>query len=73
LSSLLKIELFDSFSGATPKVPYGHGLGQLHKAANKAGGDASFAVSAVNYDYVDSGLFGAFVVSEAAAAGKVSG
>ena len=41
------------------------------KAANKAGGDASFAVSAVNYEYVDSGLLGAFVVSEAAAAGKV--
>ena len=66
-------KIFESklLPGATPKVQYGHGLGQLHKAANKAGSEANFAVSAINYEYVDSGLLGAFIVSDAAAAGKV--
>jgi len=63
--------LLQKILGAAPKIPFGNGVGQLHKAATKACPDANFAVSAVNYDYVDSGLVGAFIVSEAAAAGKV--
>ncbi len=74
LSSFIRLNphfVFFLFSGAAPKIPFGNGVGQLHKAATKACPDANFAVSAVNYDYVDSGLVGAFIVSEAAAAGKV--
>jgi hypothetical protein len=55
-------------------VPYSLGVGQLQKATNsKVGAEANFAVSAVNYEYLDSGLIGAFVVSDAATAGKVVG
>jgi len=36
------------------------------------GGDVNFAVSAINYGYVDSGLIGAFIVADAASAGKVT-
>ena len=58
--------------GTGPKVAFGNGVGQLQKAANgKVGSDVNFAVSAVNYEYVDSGLIGAFIVSDAASAGKV--
>jgi hypothetical protein len=60
------------FSGTGPCVPFGQGAGQLQKAVNgKVGADVNFAVSAINYGYVDSGLIGAFIVSDAAAAGKV--
>lgn len=64
--------LLQKIMGTIPSVPYGNGTGQLQKALNaKVGGDASSAVSAINYSYADSGLFGAFIVSDAASAGKV--
>jgi len=53
-------------------VPYGNGSGVLSRAvAAKLGSDAPAAVSALNFSYADSGLFGAFIVADAAVAGKV--
>ena len=47
-------------------------MGQLEKVVSgKVGSEVNFAVSAINYGYADSGLFGAFVIADAGSAGKV--
>ena len=69
---ILKNNLFNTGTG--PSVPYANGLGQLEKAVSGKVGSSSevnYAVSAINYGYADSGLFGAFVIADAGAAGKV--
>ncbi len=72
VASKLKKNSINALSGDGPRVPYGNGVGQLQKAVNaKVGSDVNFAVSAINYGYVDSGLIGAFIVADAASAGKV--
>ena len=60
------------YKGTGPRVPFANGLGQLEKAVSgKLGSEVNYAVSAINYGYADSGLFGAFVIADAGAAGKV--
>lgn len=60
--------LLQQVLGVSPRTKRGNGQGQLQKALSKVNGEAS--VSAINYSYSDSGLIGAFVVSEAQCAGK---
>ena len=60
------------YKGTGPRVPFANGLGQLEKAVSgKLGSEVNYAVSAINYGYADSGLFGAFVIADAGSAGKV--
>ena len=61
--------LLQQVLGVSPRTKRGNGQGQLQKALSKVNGEAS--VSAINYSYSDSGLIGAFVISEAQCAGKV--
>jgi len=60
--------LLQQVLGVSPRTKRGNGQGQLQKALSKVNGEAS--VSAINYSYSDSGLIGAFVISEAQCAGK---
>lgn len=64
--------LLQKILGGNAVIPYGNGSGVLSRAvAAKHGADSSAAVSALNYAYADTGLFGAFIVAEAPIAGKV--
>jgi len=67
------LRLLQKILGTGPRIPYATaGMGQLDKAVSgKVGSEVSYAVSAINYGYADSGLFGAFVIADAGAAGKV--
>jgi ubiquinol-cytochrome c reductase core subunit 2 len=65
-------KLLQHILGTGPRVHYGQGMGQLQRAVSgKVGSDVNFAVSSINYGYADSGLLGAFIICDAAAAGKV--
>ena len=63
--------LLQQVLGVGPRVKRGNGQGQLQKALGKVSGGSDASVAAINYSYSDSGLFGAFIISEAQSAGRV--
>ena len=63
--------LLQQVLGVGPRIKRGNGQGQLQKALSKVSGGSDSSVAAINYSYSDSGLLGAFIISDAQSAGRV--
>lgn len=56
--------------GVGTSVKWGNGSGLIQKAVKAALGDAPHGVNALNYNYEDTGLIGAYLAVDSASAGK---
>lgn len=68
----LAFAILQKAAGTGPKVKWGSSISPLYKAVASAAGDKTFAVSALNASYSDSGLFGVVFCCEPSVAGSMT-
>lgn len=69
---VLSYAILQKAAGTGPQVKWGSSISPLYKSMKSAAGEQTFAVSALNATYSDSGLFGIVFCSEPSIAGSLT-